>query len=155
MRIAVTNADRELVMGVVCDQYTVTRHELVSRCRVYDLAEARHVAMTILRGRGYSLQSIADTFNRANHGTVIAAVKRVADQASIDRKFADRWRLMMEAIAEADNHPANRVRLTVDFMVACHSEMTDADLLTLAAHKARQNGAVKIERVEAAKELKQ
>jgi len=43
----------------------------------------------------------------------------------------------------------------VDFMVACHSKMTDADLLTLAAHKARQNGAVKIERVEAAKELKQ
>ena len=86
MRIAVTNADRELVMGVVCDQYTVTRHELVSRCRVYDLAEARHVAMTILRGRGYSFQSIADTFNRANHGTVIAAVKRVADQASIDRR---------------------------------------------------------------------
>ena len=149
MRVPVTNADRELVLGVVCAQYTVTRREIESRCRVYKLAEARHVAMTILRGRGYSFQAIADTFNRSDHATPMHAVKRVAEQAGSDRKFADRWRLMREAIAEADNHPSSRVRLTVDVMVAHHSEMTDADLLTLAAHKARQGGEVKIERVTA------
>jgi chromosomal replication initiation ATPase DnaA len=72
-----------------CNAWGITFDSIMSKVRTARVSEARMVVMTKLRGLGYSLQSVADVFKK-DHGTVMHAIKTVAERANADAEFTAR-----------------------------------------------------------------
>lgn len=71
--------------------WNVDSDDMMSKARSHVVAEARMVVMDHLRSKGMTLQKIGGIFRR-DHGTVIHAVRTVADRQASDHEFAARLR---------------------------------------------------------------
>jgi len=100
---------REVVkaVGLV---YAVSPREVLGRRRFANLSEARQCAMTLLRNRGYTFESIGRAFKR-DHGTVLHASRKIQDRIEVDRKFRARW----EAISNQLNPFPKKDLVTIEF----------------------------------------
>lgn len=75
----------------VSEHFNIQPNDLVSQSRPRDVAVPRHVAMYLCREVGnWPLLSIAHSFGKDDHGTVINACKNVEDMMSLDPAFRDR-----------------------------------------------------------------
>lgn len=140
----VRKAERDNVLDVVGSLYNYTHKEILSRDRPRRLAEARHCAMTILRLRGYTLQAVAQSFERADHATIMHAVNRVRDQVETDQKFAARWDAINKALEHSDR-AHHSVSLEIHAQVPGFQTMPARQLLmAVALQAAREPEAVSI-----------
>lgn len=72
------------VISVVCAHYGISSSYMTSRTRRQPYAFYRQVAMAMVRiNTTLPLQSIAEIFNRKDHGTVIFAEKKVRGQFNL------------------------------------------------------------------------
>lgn len=61
---------------------------IFTKCKTERLCMARHAAMTLLRDRfNFTLQEIAATFGRKDHGTVSNALRQTSNRWHRDLKF--------------------------------------------------------------------
>lgn len=68
----------EAIRQTVCRHYSISENDLVSKTRRQPVATARQVAMYLARiCTDQPLETIGRHFNRATHGAVIHAVKRI------------------------------------------------------------------------------
>lgn len=132
----ITHNESKLIVDAVCDVYGVLPCELKAHVRTEPLTEARHVAMCILRRRGYSLQAVADVFNR-DHAMTMHAVKRVDRLRETEAKFRQRWAEVRAAIKAAEIEPANRVSFSCTVLVPNADDLNDEQLFQAAIAKAR------------------
>jgi len=86
----VTKEEFEGIVRIVCDVYRVTPKQLLGRSRFQHLAEARQVAMTIVKKRGTTYQEAGRMFDR-DHGTVLHACRNIAARIETDRHAKARW----------------------------------------------------------------
>lgn len=98
------------VVKAVSLVYQVSPSEVFGRRRFASIAEARQCAMTVLRNRGYTFESIGRAFSR-DHGTVVHASRKCRDRIDVDRKFRDRW----EAITARLNNVTGKATVKIEF----------------------------------------
>lgn len=92
--------EAERIMAEVAAFYGFNAHQLVSITRTFDLAWARHVAMTLVREfAGMSLSQIGRLFQR-DHGTVLHGLQRVADRCSVDPRARERVEYLRRKLQE-------------------------------------------------------
>ena len=136
MRTTIAPNERKLIVNAVCDVYGLRPRDLKGRRRYEPLAEARHVAMTILRRRGHTVQAVAEVFDR-DHAVTLHAVRRIDALRETDLKFRKRWAAVKSAIDASEIEPANRVRLSCTVLVPNADDLDDEQLFAAAIAKAR------------------
>jgi len=96
-----------LITALVVAEYAVPIVRLMSRERTDTVAEARMVAMVLLRNHSrLTLQAIGDAFLR-DHGTVLHAERAIEARLTTDAQFAQRFaRLEASARATLGKHAA-------------------------------------------------
>ena len=82
------HADDGEIMVFVCRHFGVTLDQLRSKDRHAHIADARHVAMWLLRERGLSFPAIARILHR-DHTTVMSGVRKIDHLRLIDRAVAE------------------------------------------------------------------
>ena len=95
----VTKEEFEGIVRLVCDVYRVTPKQLLGRSRFQHLAEARQVAMTIVRKRGTTYQEAGRMFDR-DHGTVLHACRSITARVETDRHTYARWQTLKHLAEE-------------------------------------------------------
>lgn len=74
------------ILQAVAGEYGVTVDEIISRSRLRDIAEARQMAMYLIREvLDYTPDRIGEAIGR-NRVTVIYAIQKIADLASVDKQ---------------------------------------------------------------------
>lgn len=121
--------------------------DILGRKRFEPLVEARQSAMTILRGRGYSLHAVARAMRRGDHGTVMWANMRVGQRLEWDKKFIAKWTATNSILKRGENHPCNRVRIVVDALLPGHQGMDNKEILAAVAEFS-DKGSPRLESVE-------
>jgi chromosomal replication initiator protein len=77
------------IISIVAVRHGLTSAEITGPCRLKHVSFARHVAMWLVRSRlHYSYPAIARAFRRADHTTVIYAVRKISDFMRLDPVFA-------------------------------------------------------------------
>ena len=94
--------DMDQVMAAVCSVYGVTRRQIMGRRRTEMLAEARQVAMVMVRRKGYTQEDTAAAFRRKDHVTIFWAEKRCKEKYSWDKKFIVKWDAVRKMIDNDD-----------------------------------------------------
>lgn len=86
--------DESEAIRAVAEEYGVTAPQIMGRSRKSRIAEARHVAMLLLRtDSGLSTVRIGKLLQR-DHSTVVVGIRNVKDLASVDNAT----RLRIEAV---------------------------------------------------------
>jgi chromosomal replication initiator protein len=94
----------DLIQRAVCDQFGLTRDELLSDARGQRIAWPRQLAMYLAREHtAQSLPAIGQAFGGRNHTTVMHACKRAAQRLASDPEVATTVRTLSERI-HADRH---------------------------------------------------
>ncbi len=74
------------ILQAVAGEYGVTVDEIISRSRLRDIAEARQMAMYLIRKvLDYTPGRIGEAIGR-NRVTVICAIQKIAGLASVDKR---------------------------------------------------------------------
>ena len=90
----------------VAAEYSLPPHLLTAHWRRADIVEARHVAMWIARGSGWTLQAIGKVMGGRDHTSVIHALDRVRARRDADpdfRRRADRLVAELSHITEGED----------------------------------------------------
>ena len=91
----------EKIANVVNEAYGLDHNLVFSRFRHQPIAEARQVAMYILREQtNLTLLQIANFFNRRDHGTVVHACKQVRAQRETSRLFEENFKKVLSELAK-------------------------------------------------------
>ena len=86
------------ITQLVATQWRVRPEALSSKSRSRNIAEARHVAMYVVRELlGSSLQRIGELYGGRDHSTVLYSIRKVASRMDGDEAFRDR---VEEVLAE-------------------------------------------------------
>lgn len=91
-----TDSEAEKAIVAAAKAWRISTEAIVSQSRTARISEARMAVMTHLRGKGMSLQEVADVFGK-DHGTVIHAIKTISARVKDDAEVAAR----MDAFASA------------------------------------------------------
>ena len=76
------------IIDAVCEEYQVTLDQLVSAARLKEIAQARQVAMYLIKKMlDKPLQEIGNYFGGRTHPTVLHAISCVKDQMNVDPVF--------------------------------------------------------------------
>jgi hypothetical protein len=124
------------VMFAVCSVYDVTRDQIMGRRRTEMLAEARQVAMVMVRRKGYTQEDTAAAFNRKDHVTIGWAEKRCREKYSWDKKFMARWDNVRSIIDSSPVSLWRKVRITLDAELPEHEDLGDVAALSKATRLA-------------------
>jgi chromosomal replication initiator protein len=98
------------ITAAACDQFGLTRAELLSPSRTPRIAGPRQIAMYLARElTGESLPAIARQFGRRDHTTILYACRRTASRIATDPAYHDavnslRLRLQSASAAVARRH---------------------------------------------------
>ncbi len=139
--------DLDQVIAAVCSVYGVTRRQIMGRRRTEVLAEARQVAMVMVRRKGYTQEDTAAAFRRKDHVTIFWAEKRCKEKYSWDKKFIVKWDAVRSMIDNDDMKPWNKVRISLEAIVPGHQDLKRKEVLNRAARLAMV-GSGKVTKLE-------
>ena len=88
----------KIVVTTCADSSGITTDELLSQGRSVRVAFPRHVAMYLLRERGFTLVTIRDIFGKKDHGTVHYAADTVKKKMSKSPQLADAVQRLTERV---------------------------------------------------------
>lgn len=81
--------DYENIIDVVVDYYGISREDLISRKKIYNIVHARRMAIYLLRNyTGGSARDIGEIFNR-DHATVLYANECITKELKSGGKIKD------------------------------------------------------------------
>lgn len=104
--LCVQQSNPTKIIWTACDVFNLPVHRVMSDCRTAEIALARQVAMFLMRERtALTLKQVAEQFPRANgnprdHGTVMHAVRAVANRCFTDRGFNARVQAVRVALGQ-------------------------------------------------------
>lgn len=86
-----SSVEIEVIIGSCCTVFGISRDELFGRRRTENVANARQIAMCLVRSKTrMSLKSIGQFFGGKNHGTVLHACRVVPDKC-YNRSFLSKY----------------------------------------------------------------
>jgi chromosomal replication initiator protein len=86
---AVSPSDPQEIVQAVCEYYGVSVQQITGKSRAKPIAEARHIAMYILREDGeLALKQIGLQLGHRDHSTVIHGIQKVTRLLATDQKLA-------------------------------------------------------------------
>ena len=70
-----------LIMDVVCDHFSITKEQIVSKNRSNDIAKPRQIIMYLCKNMtGYSLDAIGSLLGGRDHTTVLHGVQTISKE---------------------------------------------------------------------------
>lgn len=89
----------EIVLPEVSKEFCVTQHEVLGKCRILGIQDARHVAIKLVREfSGATSHEIGQLFGRY-HGTVLNSLTRAKELETTDKRIRDKVNRIRNAIS--------------------------------------------------------
>lgn len=79
----------ETIQNIVCDEFNLTRHILLSERKLAQYVWPRHIAMALsYEFSGIGSEGLAPLFDRLDHVTILHACRRVRSEESLRKETA-------------------------------------------------------------------
>lgn len=92
----------ETIQNIVCDEFNLTRHALLSERKLAPYVWPRHIAMALAyEFSGIGSEGLAPLFDRLDHCTILHACRRVRTEESLRKARAQQVSKIRQRVVKA------------------------------------------------------